>query len=113
MADKNGVVLVMFDLPNASKAEQRAYRHFHKYIISKGYCRIQKSIYVKLLRNIMNAKNEITDLKAMSPNSGNIAVVPMTLNNFKKMEFVLGKEFDFSVFSDKIVYFQLDICENM
>lgn len=53
----------------------------------------------------MNAKNEITDLKAMSPDSGNIAVVPMTLNNFKKMEFVLGKEFDFSVFSDKIVYF--------
>ena len=105
MIDKNGVILVMFDLPNASKTEQRAYRHFHKYIVSKGYCRIQKSIYVKLLRNIVNAKNEISDLKAMSPDCGNIAVIPMTLNNFKKMEFILGTEFDFSKFSDKIVYF--------
>lgn len=105
MADKNGVILVMFDLPNSSKSEQRAYRNFHKYIISKGYCSVQKSIYAKLLKNITNAKNEISDLKAVLPSAGNIAVIPMSLNNFKKMEFILGCEFDFSKFSDKILYF--------
>lgn len=113
MTDKNGVVLVMFDLPNTTKSEQRAYRHFHKYLISKGYCRIQKSIYVKLLRNITSAKGEIDGLKDISPDCGNIAVIPMTLNNFKKMEVITGTEFNFSVFSDKILYFPIDICENV
>ena len=93
----------MFDLPVAEKKHRKAYREFKKYLLQNGYRTIQKSLYVKLLHNISNAKTEILKVKSAAPTEGNIQMLPLSLLNFKKMTAVCGSSFDMDFFSEDVI----------
>ncbi|MGN0178730.1 MAG: CRISPR-associated endonuclease Cas2 [Monoglobaceae bacterium] len=102
--DRKGVLMVMFDLPVTDKKQQKAYRKFRKYLQQKGYRRIQESVYVKLLHNIINAEKEISETKLAAPFDSSVQILPLSLHSFKKMTAVRGAAFDMELFSDDIVY---------
>lgn len=102
--DRKGVLMVMFDLPMTDKKQQKAYRKFRKYLQQNGYRRVQESVYVKLLHNIINAEKEMSRIKHAAPCESSVQVLPLSLRSFKKMTAVRGTSFDIALFSDDIVY---------
>ncbi len=102
--DKNGVILVSFDLPTTDNKARAAYRKFRKYLQSKGYSMLQESTYVKLLHHASNTPSEIRDIEKNAPKDGKIFVFPLTWAQFKKITYIRGTPFNFSLFSDEIFY---------
>ncbi len=94
----------MFDLPSTKNIYKKHYRKFIKILKSNGYIRMQESVFVKLLFNISFAKSEIG--KITLPPEGDVRVLTLSLNNFKKMTALLGENFDFHIFSDDFVVFE-------
>ena len=94
----------MFDLPVSTAEERRSYRRFRKNLLKAGYCAVQESVYVKLLRSSRTVDAELLHLKLLAPDNGKVLAMPMPLAQFKLMTAIRGAEFDFSLFSDDIVY---------
>ena len=94
----------MFDVPMGNKVEKSNYRKLKKQLKILGYIALQESVYVKLLKNTSNTKNEIKKLKDNIVASGSVLVLPMSLENFKQIQSVTGAMFDLSLFSDDTIY---------
>jgi len=99
----HGVMLLLFDLPADTKLRQREYRRFRKAIMKEGYMAIQESVYVKLLRSTSSLAGEYRKIGMVSPENGNVFLLPMTLTQFRRMRAIRGNAFDFELFSDDIV----------
>ena len=95
--------MLLFDLPMVDKNKQKEYRFFRKNLKKNAYIQLQESVYVKLLHNTTNAYLEIERIRSISPQDGNIKLIPMSLNGFKKMLSIRGTEFNMSIFSDDVV----------
>lgn len=104
MTDRRGVILLLFDIPNKTKEEQRGYRRFRKAILKKGYILIQESVYAKLISNTITAGTEAKELKIIAPKGSSVAVLPLTITEFSKMKCISGAGFDFSTFCDDILW---------
>ena len=104
MADRRGVILVLFDLPVKTDESRRLYGRFRKWLRLNGYVMYQKSAYVKLLRNMESAVNEIGKLRAAAPEEGQVNAAAMTLAEFKQIQTVKGQAFNISFFSDDLVF---------
>ena len=102
--DRRGVLLLMFDVPMGNREERRDYAAFRKLLRTRGFRRMQESVYVKLFRNLSLAESEITQLDALAPD-GNILILPLTLRQFGSISTLRGESFDLSVFSDDVLYF--------
>ena len=50
-------------------------------------------------------KQDILLLREEVPKDGTVNVLPMNLEDFKKMMTILGKPFNMSLFSDDIIFF--------
>lgn len=96
-----GVIVLMFDLPTAAKNQKRLAANFRKNIMHMGYTALQKSVYVKLVRNTERYAAEINIIDSIAPN-GKIVCLPMSLGTFKKCCNLRGN-FDFNLFSDPII----------
>ena len=105
MQKRRGVILVMYDLPVKTTDNRNKSEKFRKYLINHGYVFLQKSIYVKLFRNKASMKQDIQLLREELPKDGIVNVLPMNLENFKKMMTILGKPFNMLLFSDDIIFF--------
>lgn len=64
---------------------------------------LQKSVYLKLMHSTANIKSAMSELNAESPTNCSVTVLPLSLNNFKKINFLKGDGFDVSFFSDDII----------
>ena len=104
MSNRRGVLLVIFDLPVKTKEERRQYVRFRKKLLRSGYAFFQKSVYVKLLRNISYAAREIAKVALAAPKHGEIQVLPMNLNVFRSMFSICGEGFHLSEFADDIIF---------
>lgn len=102
--DKNGVLLVSFDLPTTDSKARADYRKFRKYLQTKGYSMLQESTYVKLLHHASSANSEMKDIERNAPQDGEVFVLPLTLTQFKNIKYIRGTPFNFSLFSDDIFY---------
>ena len=51
-------ILVFYDLPVETYAEQKEYRRFQKSLIKSGYIMMQESVYCKLALNNSIVKSE-------------------------------------------------------
>lgn len=98
-----GVILVMYDLPVASAVERKSAAKFRKDIMKLGYVPMQKSVYVKLLRQYSLFLAEIRRLDKIKPYTGLVQVLPLGLADFKKMGTIVGEGFDVSIFADDIL----------
>ena len=85
MLDNCGVFLLFYDLPAKSKKEQKKYRVFRKYLLKRGFCALQESVYVKLLTNSEGFESICQSVKAVSPDKGNVQALFLTLQNFQKL----------------------------
>ena len=104
MSDRRGVALLMFDLPAKTSEERRAYTLFRKMMIRHGYRQFQKSVYIKLLRNISSYNNEFRWMEKQSPEQGCIHMMEMTLNEFRTLTAIRGNPFPMNVFADDMVF---------
>ena len=103
MKDRKGIILLLFDLPAVSAEDKREYSRFKKKLKSHGFLQLQESCYLKLVRNISSFDQTLTNLSHDMPISGTVCALPMNLNEFKGMRFLLGGPFNISAFTDDVV----------
>ena len=80
----------MFDLPIATKSQQREYTKFHKALISLGFIMIQYSIYVKIVNTESKVQRVIEKIKVDLPSNGNIRILSITDKQYQDMIFLVG-----------------------
>lgn len=103
MARHLGVILIFYDLPVKEAKERRNAAEFRKNLTRNGYIAIQKSVYCKLIRNKALYKQEVKALTSYTPESGSVSIIPMTIEEFRKMTTLCGEPFDMGLFADDIV----------
>lgn len=102
--NKSAVIMVLYDLPSVTKEERRRYRRFNDMLEREGYIMFQESVYVKLIHNSVNSKSEIEKIKNSAPKNGTINALAITLNDFRNMVNISGKEFKHDIFSAPVLF---------
>lgn len=59
--------MICFDLPSETANDKKEYRNFKNYLTQKGYNYLQKSIYIKYLRNKSAYNYELISIKKYCP----------------------------------------------
>ena len=108
MSDGRGVLMLFYDLPASTPAERRTYCQFRKKLIRSGFQQMQESVYIKLLRNMNGISNELHAIRAASPTEADIRALPLKLNEFRKMEALMGPGFNMALFADDVVFSEMD-----
>ena len=103
MYNRQGALLLMMDLPMKTSAQRRAYRRFRAEMKRIGFCSIQESVYVCLLRNSSSAQGVARFLGQTAPKEGSVQLLPMSLMTFSTMTAIRGPSFDFAVFADDVL----------
>lgn len=93
----------MYDLPVASRRERKDADLFRKYLKRNGFSKIQNSVYVKLLRSHNNSKYETSEIKNNLPQTGMVNALILPIDDFCKMESLLGDSFDTELFASDLV----------
>lgn len=96
--------MVFYDLPVSTEKERRNAARFRKMLIRTGYTMVQKSVYVRLSRNRMHISSETQAIRQMAPPNSSVIILPLSLEDFKRMTCVTEKSFDMSTFSDDVIY---------
>ncbi|GAP02517.1 CRISPR-associated endoribonuclease Cas2 [Fructobacillus pseudoficulneus] len=84
-------LIVMFDLPVETTAEQRAYRQFRKALLSEGFLMMQESIYVRVVTNQKAANLLEKRIVVHVPNNGLIQTLQVTEKQYASMHFLVGE----------------------
>ncbi len=64
----------------------------------------QRSVYIKLLRNISSGGRELGWLDSVAPQDGSVQAVVMNLNVFRGLTAIRGKGFNMALFADDAVF---------
>ena len=67
-------IVLFFDLPSVSNSEKRAYRHFVKGLLKRGFIRIQESVFAKLSQNQTDVDLALASLKTIVPKGEEIQI---------------------------------------
>ncbi len=67
-----GWLLVMFDLPTDTAEERRKASRFRNDLLDRGYLMLQYSVYARCAVTLEKKETLVGQLKAMSPDCGNI-----------------------------------------
>ena len=102
MKNRQGIILLLFDLPAVTSDDRREYQHFKKNLRKNGFLQLQESCYLKLIRNMDTVEQTIMNLKKIMPNDGNVSVLPLNLTSFTGMRCLLGEPFDIALFTDDV-----------
>lgn len=102
--NKSTVIMVLYDLPAVTKEERRIYRRFNDMLEKEGYIMFQESVYVKLIHNFVQSKNEVEKIRKSAPKKGMINALTINLNDFRNMVNISGKEFKHDIFSSPVVF---------
>ena len=86
-----------------NKENRRAYNRFRKHIIREGYQRIQLSVYLKVVHNINNTKNEEKLLKSIIPNKSNVFILKIPSLIFENA-YIANLEIDVGKLFQDIIY---------
>lgn len=85
-------LLVMFDLPTATKEDKREYMHFRKSLIKMGFDMLQYSVYARITRNNDDAQKYIRLVKSVLPPVGSVRVLQVTEKQYAAMMIMLGEK---------------------
>lgn len=83
--------MLFFDLPMVSKSELREYRHFIKFIKSKGFIMMQESVYTKLSLNESVVESTLKEIRAKLPKDGIVSVLTITEKQFSSIKHLIGE----------------------
>lgn len=84
-------ILVMFDLPTITSADNREYRKFRKYLIKSGFMMMQESVYCKIAINQSACYYIMNDVRKNKPPSGLVQMLSITEKQYQKMEILVGE----------------------
>lgn len=76
-------LIVMFDLPVATKAEKKAYAEFRRFLVKDGYIMEQFSVYSRVTLGRDSMSSHINRLKENLPATGSVTLFSMTEKQFE------------------------------
>jgi len=85
-------VLVLFDLPNNNKKENKQYTTFRKKLLKDGFTMFQFSIYLRHCPSRENADVHIKRVRMNLPPTGKVSILTITDKQFGMMEIFYGKK---------------------
>jgi len=85
-------VLVFFDLPTETKAQQKAAARFRKNLLEDGFSMFQFSIYLRNCPSRENAEVHVKRVKNMLPEYGHVGMLTITDKQFGMMELFFSKK---------------------
>lgn len=88
-----GWILAMFDLPVMTERERRVATHFRKDLLDNGYLMIQFSVYARPCVSYEQMDTHIARIKALIPGGGNVRLMFMTDEQWKKSYTVIGDNY--------------------
>lgn len=83
--------ILFFDLPTLTVKDRMEYRHFVKNLMTVGFYRIQKSVFVMMNINPQGAESVIKLVRSFKPSGGNIMALTVTEQQFARMDIILGE----------------------
>lgn len=94
-------LLVFFDLPTDTSAQQREYRAFRSFLLKNGFVMMQESVYSKIVLNATAANIAKQNVHKHKTTGGIIQMLLVTEKQFERMEFVVGQAQNVVVDSDE------------
>lgn len=85
-------VLVMFDLPTATKKDIRIYTDFRKRLLNDGFTMFQFSMYVRHCYSAENAQTHINRVKSFLPEKGKVGIMSITDKQFGDIQIFFGNQ---------------------
>jgi len=85
-------VLVFFDLPTETKAQQKAASRFRKNLLEDGFSMFQFSIYMRNCPSRENAEVHVKRTKNSLPEYGHVGILTITDKQFGMMELFFSKK---------------------
>ena len=85
-------LMVMFDLPTATKEEKRQYTRFRKYLLGEGFIQMQYSVYAKFCACRENTKKYYRYIEEAVPPGGHVRLLMITDKQFGDMISLYGKK---------------------
>lgn len=90
-------LVVFFDLPVQTAADQKSYRQFRRYLIKDGYLMMQESVYSKMVLDGAAAESAIARLRKNKPSQGLVQVLKVTEKQFAGIVDIVGRRKDSNV----------------
>ena len=85
-------IVVMFDLPVASKKDRKEYAKFRKYLVTDGFDMLQFSVYSRITQNHDDARQHIERLTKNLPPKGSVRVMQVTEKQYNSMLILVGEK---------------------
>lgn len=85
-------LIVMFDLPVATKAEKKAYTEFRRFLVKDGYVMEQFSVYSRITLGRDSMLSHINRLKENLPATGCVTLFSMTEKQFEGRMLLVKQE---------------------
>ena len=82
-------VVIFFDLPVETSAQQREYRYFRKFLLKSGFVMMQESVYSKIVLNPTAAAAVQENVRKHKTTGGMIVMLIVTERQFERMEIVV------------------------
>ena len=92
-AYRMGWILVMFDLPVLTDEERKTASRFRKDLLDDGYLMIQWSIYARPCVTYEQMDTHIAQVKAITPQAGNVRLMFITDEQWGKSVTVIGPSY--------------------
>lgn len=83
-------LLVLFDLPTATKRDVLEYTLFRKRLLQNGFTMFQFSIYIRHCASMENAEVHRKRVKAVLPKYGKVCIICITDKQFGNIELFFG-----------------------
>jgi len=84
-------VIVLFDLPVATKEQRRQATRFRNDLLNEGFYMMQFSVYVRVCHNVESCYKYMQKVKLIAPKAGCIRILPITEKQHQDMIIVSGK----------------------
>ncbi len=85
-------IIVMFDLPTATKTARRQYTRFRSILLKDGYAQMQYSVYYRHCASKENTSVHAERIKKALPPDGEVRILTITDKQFERMEVFWGKK---------------------
>jgi CRISPR-associated protein Cas2 len=100
---REAMIFILFDLPVLTKPQRKAYTKFREELLKNGYVAFQKSIYVKLIKNVSTYPEEETKVSQLAPNEGRVSIFTMSVAKFRTIKTLTGIPIDYNLLCDNII----------
>ena len=85
-------IMVLFDLPTATKNDRKNYTLFRKKMMKDGFTMFQFSAYLRHCASRENAEVHMKRIKKSLPPAGHVGILTITDKQFGMMQIFYGKK---------------------